>query len=151
MPYAQPQHVFGKTRVLKWLMMRSLVLVQTFCSLYIKIYPLIWCHTSCVYFTMTCRDSVQCGIVTALKGYWRSNNLHQIFLYTNVHVYFRHFSTETLTFKKMIFLILCWMTERYFDESWHSLEVYVFQGRARWVIYTYRIVFTWMTNLTIIT
>lgn len=35
----------------------------------------------------------------------------------DMYIYFRHFSTETLTFKEMIFLILlCWMTERYFDE-----------------------------------
>lgn len=104
---------------------------------YIKIYVLSWCHARYVFSpTITCRNTVQCGIVTSLKDSWRSNNLHKIFFvykYTwtsLIFIYFRHFSTETLTFKEMIFLILCWMTERYFDESWHSLKVRVFSRRA---------------------
>lgn len=136
------QSSFGKTNCLN-LMMWSLICVQTLCSLYIKIYVLNCCHASYVSFsTITCRDTVQCGIVTALKDPWRSNNLHQIlyvYKYTCtclISIYFRHFSTETLTFKEMIFLILCWMTESYSEESCHSLEVRAFrQGKAGWVIY----------------
>lgn len=57
----------------------------------------------------------------------------------------------------MIFLIFCWMTERYFAKSWHFLEVCVFQQDiARWVIYINSInrtvlVWMWKSSASVIT
>lgn len=95
-----------------------------------------YCPTLVPFIQTYLTESVQCGTVIALKSYWRSNNLHQILFVYNctctclISIYFRHFSTETLTFKKRIFLIICWMSE-IFEKQWLSSKSTILAGQSR--------------------